>query len=195
MKDTNQEVRQRLLLAGKEEFLAHGFAGASLRKICSSAGVTTGALYFFFANKEDLFHEIVREPMEIFSRMYEQLTQREMLNLATAEENEDRIICMLMRYREECLLVLDKAEGTRYADFRESYTRRLEETFLQFFDHFAPGHGQEPLVRMLARMRLCGYLQVIEQNPPLEEARNIVKEMACYADAGFQALIQKWNKG
>ena len=39
----------------KEEFMEKGYNKASLRSICSKAGITTGALYFFFENKEDLY--------------------------------------------------------------------------------------------------------------------------------------------
>ena len=48
-----------LLRAAKEHFLKSGYEKASLRKICASAGVTTGALYFSFANKEALFDALV----------------------------------------------------------------------------------------------------------------------------------------
>lgn len=41
-----------------------GFAGASLRGICQKAGVTTGALYFFFQDKDDLFCEVVGNFMD-----------------------------------------------------------------------------------------------------------------------------------
>lgn len=57
-------TRERLLEAGREEFLEKGFEKASLRKICERSNVTTGALYFFFENKEDLFHQIVYETLE-----------------------------------------------------------------------------------------------------------------------------------
>ena len=54
-----QLTKETLLKNAKKEFLSHGFQGASLRRICASAGVTTGAVYFFFQNKEDLFSQIV----------------------------------------------------------------------------------------------------------------------------------------
>lgn len=38
-----------------------GYAKASLRSICRAAGVTTGALYFFFQDKDDLFCTIVSD--------------------------------------------------------------------------------------------------------------------------------------
>ena len=53
MKEYRQESRTKLLNCAKEEFLAMGFEKASLRRICQKAGVTTGAVYFFFRNKEE----------------------------------------------------------------------------------------------------------------------------------------------
>ena len=47
----NKETRQHLLECAKREFLEKGYMKASLRNICKEAGVTTGALYFFFKDK------------------------------------------------------------------------------------------------------------------------------------------------
>ena len=60
----DKETRQKLLESAKTEFIAKGYMQASLRTICKNAGVTTGALYFFFNGKEDLFDEIVKVPVE-----------------------------------------------------------------------------------------------------------------------------------
>ena len=49
------ETREKLLEGAMAEFSENGYMKASLRKICADAGVTTGALYFFFKNKNDLF--------------------------------------------------------------------------------------------------------------------------------------------
>lgn len=64
MKKEETGVKELLLKSGKEEFLVKGFEKASLRKICEKAGVTTGAVYFFFENKEDLFHQIVADTVK-----------------------------------------------------------------------------------------------------------------------------------
>ena len=53
------QTRGRLVAAAAREFAASGYDGASLRRICASAEVTTGALYFFFKNKEDLFRTVM----------------------------------------------------------------------------------------------------------------------------------------
>ena len=41
------------------EFAERGYQGASLRSICAAAHVTTGALYFLFAGKGELFERAV----------------------------------------------------------------------------------------------------------------------------------------
>ena len=48
---TDHETEAKLLASAKSEFLEKGYAKASLRKICANAGMTTGALYFFFKDK------------------------------------------------------------------------------------------------------------------------------------------------
>ena len=53
-----KETKRRLLESAKKEFLEKGYLQASLRNICKNAGVTTGALYFFFEGKEALFAEL-----------------------------------------------------------------------------------------------------------------------------------------
>ena len=67
--ENDYEKRKKLIEAGKKEFLEKGYNKASLRKICSEAGVTTGALYFFFENKEDLFSSIVNPPVTALKNM------------------------------------------------------------------------------------------------------------------------------
>ena len=50
----DSETKIHLIQCAKKEFMEKGFVGASLRGICQKAGVTTGALYFFFQDKDDL---------------------------------------------------------------------------------------------------------------------------------------------
>ena len=66
---SDSEPRARLLLSAREEFLAHGFERASLRRICGKAGVTTGAVYFFFQGKEDLFVHLVKDTAERLTQL------------------------------------------------------------------------------------------------------------------------------
>jgi TetR/AcrR family transcriptional regulator, repressor for uid operon len=58
-------TRASLIRAAAEVFAESGFAGASVSRIAHRAGVTLGAMYFHFKNKEALAREIVRSQPDI----------------------------------------------------------------------------------------------------------------------------------
>lgn len=52
-------THKKILDSGKLNFLSYGFERANLRKICKDAGVTTGAFYRHFEDKNELFNALV----------------------------------------------------------------------------------------------------------------------------------------
>ncbi|MCQ2486664.1 MAG: TetR/AcrR family transcriptional regulator [Clostridia bacterium] len=60
----DRKVAEDLKEAALIEFMAKGFEKANLRSICERAKVTTGALYFFYKNKEDLFDKVVEPTIQ-----------------------------------------------------------------------------------------------------------------------------------
>ena len=56
-----QRTRERLLQAASREIYRSGFQSASLDTILASAGVTKGALYYHFKNKQALGYAVVEE--------------------------------------------------------------------------------------------------------------------------------------
>ena len=52
-------TREKILNAAKREFLNKGFAGTNVRAVAQRAGVTTGALYNLFKNKDGIFEALV----------------------------------------------------------------------------------------------------------------------------------------
>jgi AcrR family transcriptional regulator len=62
--------RDRILAAAGREFAEHGFEGASYNRIIEVAGASKGAMYYYFADKADLFAAVVgRAIAEIESRV------------------------------------------------------------------------------------------------------------------------------
>jgi len=53
--------RDAILATARELFLKHGFNGISIRTIASEAKLTTGAVYFHFKNKKDIYKTICLE--------------------------------------------------------------------------------------------------------------------------------------
>jgi AcrR family transcriptional regulator len=50
--------RERLLVAGRDAFLAEGWAAASIERIAAEAGVARGTFYLYFESKDALFAEV-----------------------------------------------------------------------------------------------------------------------------------------
>lgn len=108
------ETKERILAAATAEFSRRGFAGASLRRICAEAGVTTGSVYFFFEGKEDLFASVVTPVMERALFLMKSHFAAELSNPATLEdegEEEDirsvaALVGVYYRNREVCDIVL-----------------------------------------------------------------------------------------
>jgi len=53
-----------ILRAAAEELATHGLAGASTNRIIARAGVSKGALYYYFDDKQDLFLTALRDAVE-----------------------------------------------------------------------------------------------------------------------------------
>lgn len=51
----------RLLDAARQEFSARGYVEASLNRIVAAAGISKGALYYYFEDKADLFVTVMRD--------------------------------------------------------------------------------------------------------------------------------------
>jgi len=54
------EKRERILEAAAEEFGAHGYEKASLNQILDRAGISKGAVYYYFADKADLIATVLQ---------------------------------------------------------------------------------------------------------------------------------------
>jgi len=57
------EKRALLLQVARSEFAANGYEQASFNRIVKAAGVSKGAMYYYFADKNDLFATVVEEVM------------------------------------------------------------------------------------------------------------------------------------
>ena len=121
-RDSDQGTRELLIEAAKKEFLEKGYNKASLRTICANAGVTTGALYFFFENKADLFAAIVDPPLKElkailvkhFSEDIEEIKKLSSLEEADTDHSEisDLIVGHIYNNYDAFSLILNASENT-----------------------------------------------------------------------------------
>lgn len=193
MRETQTKKKQteaRLLKAARQEFLQNGYARANLRAICKAAGVTTGAFYFSFPNKEALLAAILDPLIAEYQAMIRALALREEQAPDTADENEAAIIQFYAAHREEAIILLEKADGSRYANFRDTLEAQMREAFRSYYVRFLGAEPDPELIRILAAMRLQGYLEILKGDYSMEKRMELARAVGVHADAGTRQLIE-----
>ena len=99
---TSKETKARILAAAASEFAEKGYDDASLRSICGQANVTTGALYFFFENKEDLFRNVTEPAFVQIEDLSVELLQQ-FLKYDSESWDEDALSDLMATRLEELL--------------------------------------------------------------------------------------------
>ena len=66
MKKKVKSTDQKILEAALDLFIKKGYAATSINEITDSVGLTKGALYSHFKNKEELIHRLFQEYKENF---------------------------------------------------------------------------------------------------------------------------------
>lgn len=192
MNQNDRENSKELIIrAGKQEFLKYGYKGASLRNICKQAGVTTGAFYFQFENKEQLLDEILRPVITYFSAMVQKSTMEEFEGESSSADGDEQMLEMFWNYKEECQILLEGTAGTAYEKFFEELQEGLRQGFLLFFGKYGISDVDEKLLDVIVRMRVESYLTIIRKEYTLEETKKLARQIGIYCDAGFEALVRQ----
>lgn len=192
MNQNDRENSKELIIrAGKQEFLKYGYKGASLRNICKQAGVTTGAFYFQFENKEQLLDEILRPVITYFSAMVQKSTMEGFEGESSSADGDEQMLEMLWNYKEECQILLEGTAGTAYEKVFEELQEGLRQGFLLFFGKYGISDVDEKLLDVIVRMRVESYLTIIRKEYTLEETKKLARQIGIYCDAGFEALVRQ----
>ncbi|MBQ7783868.1 MAG: TetR/AcrR family transcriptional regulator [Oscillospiraceae bacterium] len=155
----DKETREKLIESAKAEFMEKGYNKASLRSICANAGVTTGALYFFFKDKADLFKAIVGKPVDgLFEIMQAHFDEDEDI-VAGADQDgapddyfDDHsemaqlLIHHIYSNYDAAILVLTKAQGSEYEDIVDQIVGVTENKSIEMMDKLSAKTGKKQKV-------------------------------------------------
>lgn len=207
----DKETKAKLLQSAKEEFLEKGYMKASLRNICKNAGVTTGALYFFFQDKEDLFEALTKEAVEgIFQLMQEHYAEeralmgRGVLHSPEMAEHEDdfelarAVIHQMYLHREMILLVLTKAQGTKYENIADVFVETSEKHYWKMAQGMQAAYPDavvdEKFIHWLAHEQIDAFIYTITHIEEEEMAVRFISQTATYMMAGWYGLFMNKNQ-
>ena len=198
-----RETREKLLKSAKEEFMEKGYALASLRNICKNAGVTTGALYFFFKNKEDLFGALVAEPLERIYKVMENHYNDEIKSLTKSLGEKDihedaeaalMIVDYLYQYYDEFLLVFTKSQGSIYEKYIDKFIEISERHYRVLADKTSEVCEAEKIdnymIHWFAHLQIYSFVELITHNLSREDAKKQIKTIVKVLISGWLSMFK-----
>jgi AcrR family transcriptional regulator len=124
---SGDEVRARLLTAGRDVFAERGYAGASTKEIARRAEVGEVLLFRHFGNKAGLFDEAVLDPFEGFVEEWVRRWARHGLRGESIEEIAADYVELLYGFFEQNRQLVTALISARA--HHETTATRLEELF------------------------------------------------------------------
>ncbi len=198
----DKETRKKPLDSAKREFLEKGYMKASLRTICKNAGVTTGALYFFFQDKEDLLKQLVEESLQglvsiIKPHLSEELNRE--FSFASADEDsaDNRAACEIVHFKYQNYdvfeILLTKRQGSayedivsRFADWGEQHYHALAERMAVKLCVPEPDHY---MIHWMVHMQVDAFVHLFTHEPDEEKAVRHMEEIVVYLISGWNGLF------
>ena len=196
-------TQQKILEAAKQEFLEKGFQGASLRNIVKTAGVTTGAFYGYYSNKEALFAALVEEHAAAVMGCFMQAQDN--FEQLSGEEQSEHLSDVAGSCMEWCVdymydhydafkLILCCSEGTPYAHFIHNMVEVEVEYTIQYMEVLRRLGRDIPvldksLCHIIASGMFNGIFEIVVHDMPKEQAMRYVDQLRDFYTAGWLKLI------
>ena len=198
-KETDQNTRELLIEAAKKEFLKKGYNKASLRTICANAGVTTGALYFFFENKADLYAAIVDPPLkelkailiEHFNEDAEEARKLNSIEEADMDHTEisDRIVTHIYDNYDSIMLLLTASENTVYENVVDEFVDMLDKSIPPMVASMKGYKYDEYMSHWMSHISSDAFIHVIKHEKDVNKAKKRLSGILNYLVMGWVQLV------
>lgn len=197
--ENDYEKRKKLIEAAKKEFLEKGYNKASLRKICSDAGVTTGALYFFFENKEDLFSSIVNPPLIQLKKMVEEhfkedrafLSNINSMDLGNLDHSDlsDILVDHIYKNYDSFLLLLSGSKEDALENAIDEFVDLMEKSTMAMVSD-SKFYTYDPfMTHWMAHTTVDSVVHVIKHEKDVKKAKERIQSIMNYLVIGWVKLV------
>lgn len=196
------QTYERIIPAAREEFLEKGFEQASMRSIAARAGMSAAGIYRHFSDKEALFAELAepailaagewcRAHMEWNYGLIEKGSLEDMWRQGGERE---MVFQVIYPHFQAFKLLLCRAEGTRYADFKHQLVMMVQRETLDFLraareKGFPVREVREREFHFLLTAYMDALFEIVAHDLPKEEAEHYLKTFQEFFYPGWRALL------
>lgn len=96
----------------------------------------------------------------------------------------------ILQYREEAIIVMEKAAGSCYENYHCQVEEAMVRTFRTYYTSQLGTPPDEGLMRILARNRVAGIMEIIKGNYDMEYSRYLSEKIGIHANGGTERLIE-----
>lgn len=196
-----EDTKEKLLKSAKEEFLTFGYQKASLRRICKNAGVTTGALYFFFQDKADVFDALVADIAAKIMHMLkyhtaneeESCSEQKNLDMEQDIQFGKELISYYYQHKEEVDLLFNCSQGSHYESFKDTIVAYIQERYTKIIGLLVNEENQifnECTIHWFSHVQTESILHILSHDFDEERALEQVEIVVNFLRAGFDRLYQ-----
>lgn len=196
-------TQKKILAIAKEEFLSHGYQKASLRNIAKRAGLTTGAVYGYYPDKEALFSALVKKPAE---ELMVEFAEMRNTNLAKACNEKDIKVSDVMQHgisrfceyiyehKEAFYLIICCSKGTKYHGYIDRMVEIEEKAVNLYLDILVENHKvnrklDDMLVHILISSSFVSVFEVAKHPMSKEKAMEYAKELSNFYVSGWNTIL------
>lgn len=197
MATKDRTLDTKIINAAYTEFLDKGFAKASLRQIAHAAGITTGALYTRYKNKDELFCCLVSDLCEKFDEQFSYLMP--LFYNAVNEQSFDKyshavhletknILDLLYSNYDTCILLLCRSEGSSVENWFEQVVQKIITVAQQFYSGILGDNISPKALELIITAQFSVYKQIIQNGYSKEEAESCLKVISNFFDSGWEMI-------
>ncbi len=206
--DSSVSTQEKILGCGKQEFLQNGFQNASLRNIASAAGLTTGAIYGYFKDKNALFEAIVDPVCKQVERMFTDLSTSYYNNTGIVGEitlqgtidDLHKIYGFIYENFDVFRLLVSCAEGSSKADYVHTIVGYEVAHTLLYLDRMEKEKGMKAklnktLIHIISDSYINAILEPVRHNLSYEQAIENLDFLCTFYTGGWNCVFHKLFEG
>ncbi|BBI30620.1 TetR/AcrR family transcriptional regulator [Cohnella abietis] len=204
MQILKDEVRNKIMKAALLEFKREGYLKSSMRQIAQVAGITSGNIYRYFTNKEQLFDAIVQPVNDQYTSHVYAIGQKVASSQAQDTTNklfyfyniELTIIELFKNYSEEFMILLNRSEGSKYESAKSDLVNLAYGILERVFSR-AKGLNRltsvedTALARMLSSTIVEGLCLILRENDEGDTLKKLIDQLLTVYTEGINKLIKQ----
>ena len=193
----DHSLDDKIIRAAYSEFLAYGFCKASLHKISEKAGVTTGAIYTRYKNKDALLVALLQDFFEAMKVMFAPIAkeyEKAMLSAKTEDilsaiNAEEKIYFeLLASHFDDCTLFFSRSDGSSVETMLNDL---MEQKTQQTVDFFFRVYGKKPnadAIRLIMGAQFWNFRQLLDKRPDEDRMFACLRSILDFTNAGWRQL-------